>query len=158
MGCKTVNFPPQQLPFSKKNKKWRKAVLDWADSKSFFNYNLVRNTVTHKKINYDLYHGKLHMSDLELILNPENLQAGFISEKIQHYPIMNSKLNVLIGEESKRVFDFRVVVTNPNAITEIENNKKQELLQRMQEWVMNTSQSEEEANPPHPHSSRTFYI
>lgn len=146
MGCKTVNFPPQQLPFSKKNKKWRKAVLDWADSKSFFNYNLVRNTVTHKKINYDLYHGKLHMSDLELILNPENLQAGFISEKIQHYPIMNSKLNVLIGEESKRVFDFRVVVTNPNAITEIENNKKQELLQRMQEWVMNTSQSEEEAN------------
>ena len=59
---------------------------------------------------------------------------------------MNSKLNVLRGEESKRVFDFKVVVTNPNAITEIENNKKQELLQKLQEWVSNTSQSEEEAN------------
>lgn len=37
---------------------------------------------------------------------------------------MNSKLNVLKGEESKRVFDFKVVVTNPTAVSEIENNKK----------------------------------
>lgn len=141
-----INLPPQQLPFSKKNKKWRKAHLDWADSKTFFNYSLVRKSVIHKKINYDLLNGKLHMSDLEMILNPEKLQAGFIPDRIQHYPIMNSKLNVLRGEESKRVFDFKVVVTNPNAITEIENNKKQELLQKLQEWVSNTSQSEEEAN------------
>ena len=141
-----INLPPQQLPFSKKNRKWRAAHLDWADSKTFFNYSLVRKSVIHKKINYDLLNGKLHMSDLELILNPENLQAGFVPEKIQHYPIMNSKLNVLRGEESKRVFDFKVVITNPNAISEIEENKKQELLQRLQEWVSNTSQSEEEAS------------
>lgn len=141
-----IQFPPQQLPFSKKNRKWRKQILDWADSKTFFNYSLVRKSVIHKKINYDLLNGKLHMSDLEMILNPEKLQAGFIPDRIQHYPIMNSKLNVLRGEESKRVFDFKVVVTNPNAITEIENNKKQELLQKLQEWVSNTSQSEEEAN------------
>lgn len=141
-----IQFPPQQLPFSKKNRKWRKQILDWADSKTFFNYSLVRKSVIHKKINYDLLNGKLHMSDLEMILNPEKIQAGFIPDRIQHYPIMNSKLNVLRGEESKRVFDFKVVVTNPNAITEIENNKKQELLQKLQEWVSNTSQSEEEAN------------
>lgn len=146
MGYEMINLPPQQLPFTKKNKAWRKKHLDWADSKTFFNYSLVRKSVIHKKINYDLLNGKLHMSDLELILNPENLQAGFIPERIQHYPIMNSKLNVLRGEESKRVFDFKVVVTNPNAITEIENNKKQELLQKLQEWVANTAQSEEEAN------------
>lgn len=141
-----INLPPQQLPFSKKNRKWRAAHLDWADSKTFFNYSLVRKSVIHKKINYDLLNGKLHMSDLEMILNPDNLQAGFIPDRIQHYPIINSKLRVLSGEESKRVFDFKVVVTNPNAITEIENNKKQELLQRLQEWVSNTAQSEEEAN------------
>ena len=146
MGYEMINLPPQQLPFSKKNKKWRKQILDWADSKTFFNYSLVRKSVIHKKINYDLFNGKLHMSDLEMILNPDNLQAGFIPDKIQHYPIMNSKLNVLRGEESKRIFDFKVVVTNPNAITEIENNKKQELLQKLQEWVSNTAQSEEEAN------------
>lgn len=146
MGYEMINLPPQQLPFSKKNKKWRKSHLDWADSKTFFNYSLVRKSVIHKKINYDLLNGKLHMSDLEMILNPDNLQAGFIPDRIQHYPIINSKLRVLSGEESKRVFDFKVVVTNPNAITEIENNKKQELLQRLQEWVSSTAQSEEEAN------------
>ena len=146
MGYEMINLPPQQLPFSKKNKAWRRKHLDWADSKTFFNYSLVRKSVIHKKINYDLLNGKLHMSDLEMILNPDNLQAGFIPDKIQHYPIINSKLRVLSGEESKRVFDFKVVVTNPNAVTDIENNKKKELLQRLQEWVSNTDQSEEEAN------------
>lgn len=141
-----INLPPQQLPFSKKNKKWRKAHLDWADSKTFFNYSLVRKSVIHKKINYDLLNGKLHMSDIELVLNPDNIKAGFIPDRIQHYPIMNSKLNVLRGEESRRVFDYRVIVTNPNAISEIENNKKEELLKNLQELIANTSKSEEEFN------------
>ena len=144
MGYEMINLPPQQLPFSKKNKAWRKKHLDWAESKTFFNYSLVRKSVIHKKISYDLLLGKLHMDDLQMVLNPDSLEAGFIPETIQHYPIMNSKLNVLRGEESKRVFDFRVVITNPNAITEIENNKKQELLARLQEMVANTAQSEEE--------------
>ena len=141
-----INLPPQQLPFNKKNKAWRKRHLDWADSKTFFNYSLVRKSVIHKKINYDLLNGKLHMTDLELVLNPENIKAGFVPDRIQHYPIMNSKLNVLRGEESKRVFDYRVVATNPNAISEIENNKKGELFQRLQQLIADTSQSEEEFN------------
>ena len=141
-----INLPPQQLPFSRKTKEWRKKHLDWADGKTFFNYNLVRKSVIHKKINYDLLNGKLHMSDLELILNPESTKSSFTPDKIPHYPIMNSKLNVLRGEESKRVFDFKVIVTNPNSISEIENNKKNELLQKVQQLIANTSQSEEEFN------------
>ena len=141
----TSGLPPQQLPFSKKNKAWRKAHLDWADSKTFFNYDLVRKSVVHKKVNYDLMDGRLHMDDLELILNPEGIRAGFIPDKIQHYPVINSKLNVLRGEESKRVFDYKVVVTNPTAISEIEDAKKREVLQRLQQWVSQMSQSEDEA-------------
>ena len=141
-----LKLPPQQLPLSKKTTKWRKAVVDWADSKTFFNYNPVRNSVIHKKINYDLINGKLHMQDLELVINPENQSAGFIPDKIQHYPIMNSKLYVLRGEESKRVFDYRVIVTNPNSISEIENTKKEELFERLQQLISNTAQSEEEFN------------
>ena len=141
-----VQFPPQQLPFSRKNKAWRKKHLDWANSRTFFNYSLVRKSVIHKKINYDLLNGKLHMNDLMLVINPDNIDAGFIPDNIQHYPIMNSKLNVLRGEESKRVFDYRVVVTNPNAVSEIENNKKNELLQRLQQLLADSSQSEEEFN------------
>ena len=141
-----INLPPQQLPFHRKTKKWRKQIVDWADSKTFFNYSPVRNSVIHKKINYDLLNGKLHMQDFEMVINPENQSAGFIPDKIQHYPIMNSKLNVLRGEESKRVFDFRVIITNPNSISEIENAKKEELLQRLQQMMANSAQSEEEFN------------
>ena len=146
MGYEKVMLPPQQLAFNRKNKAWRKKHLDWATSNTFFNYSSVRKSVVHKKINYDLLLGKLHMDDLQSILNPDNIDAGFISEDIQHYPIMNSKLEVLRGEESKRVFDYKVVVTNPNAITEIENHKKEELMTRLQQMVADTSQSEEEFN------------
>ena len=59
---------------------------------------------------------------------------------------MNTKLEVLIGEESKRIFDYRVVVTNPNAISEIEKNKKNALLQSLQQIIEDTSQSEDEFN------------
>lgn len=140
------NFPAQQKTFTSKGKDWRKKCVNWADSRTFFNYSLVRKTVIHKKINYDLINGKVHMSDMEVILNPDSLKAGYIPDKIQHYPIINSKLNVLRGEESKRVFDFRVVVTNPTAISDKENRKKEELLQRLQDIIQNSSESEEEYN------------
>lgn len=141
-----LNFPQQMLPISKKTKEWRKSCLLWANQKTFFNYSLVRKSVIHKKINYDLLNGRLHMSDLELVLNPDQIKAGYIPDRIQHYPIMNSKLNVLRGEEAKRVFDYRVIVTNPNAISEIEDNKKNELLQRLQEAISDTNLSEDEFN------------
>lgn len=141
-----LNFPKQMLPLSQKTKEWRKSCLLWANQKTFFNYSLVRKSVIHKKINYDLLNGRLHMSDMQLVLNPEHIDAPYIPDRIQHYPIMNSKLNVLRGEEAKRVFDFKVIVTNPNAISEIEENKKKELLQRLQEIITDSSLSEEEYN------------
>ena len=141
-----VNFPRQQLPFKAKSKAWRVKCVDWGDSKTFFNYSPVRKSVIHKKINYDLVNGKLHMEDMQAVINPENLKVGYIPDRIFHYPIINSKLNVLRGEESKRVFDYRVVVTNPNAISEIEENKKQALLQDLQQLIADTSLSEDEFN------------
>lgn len=141
-----IQFPAQQLPISKKGKAWRKQCVDWGDSKTFVNYSLVRKSVIHKKINYDLVNGVLHMSDLEIILNPEHFKAGYIPDKIQHYPILNSKLNVLKGEESKRPFNFRVVVTNPNSISEIEEEKNKEISATIQQWIQDSQKSEEEAS------------
>ena len=81
----TVNtFPPQRISYSAKNKTWRRKCVDWADTKSFNNYSPVRKSILHKKINYDLVAGKLHMSDLEMIINPDNLEASFVPEKLQH--------------------------------------------------------------------------
>ena len=139
-----VQFPAQQLPMTRKGKKWRKQCVDFADSKLHFNYAAVRHNILHQKINYDLIAGKLHMDDLALICNPDGLKAGFIPDKIQHYAIMNKKLNVLKGEEINRIFDYRVMVTNPNAISEIENNKKEAMYQALQELVQSQVESEDQ--------------
>lgn len=146
MSSQNINFPEQTLPYRRKTKEWRKRHLEWANSKTFFNYSLVRKSVIHKKINYDLLNGILHMSDIEVILNPNAVQATYIPEKIQHYPIMLSKLNVLRGEELRRVFDIKVIITNPNSISEIEETKKKVLTQDLQDAIKNSSSSEDEYN------------
>ena len=141
---KVDGFPSQRMRFSSKSKEWRKKCVDWADSRSFMYSELVRKTVYSKKINYDLLRGILHMSDLELIINPDNIHAGYIPERIQHYPIMNSKLNVLKGEEAARGFNYRVIVTNPTSISEIERTKQQEIFARLQQLIADNSMSEED--------------
>ena len=139
-------LPPQQLSFSKKNKVWRKKCVDFGDDHSLMHYHLARKSVRAMNINYDLLHGKVHMSDLKLLVNPFDIDASFIPDQIQHYPVINRKLEVLMGEESKRLFDFRVIVTNPNAISEMEEEKNKLVNQKLQEMLMDTSQSEEEFN------------
>jgi hypothetical protein len=86
------------------------------------------------------------MDDLAIVLNPDNNVYEPTPEKIPHYPIILSKLNVLRGEEYKRRFDFRAVITNPNAISEIEENKKAEVTELLRNIIENTSASEEEFN------------
>lgn len=139
-----VNFPKQALSYKSKTKTWRKNCVQWANDKTYFNMSLVRNSVRHKMININLLNGKLNMEDLSLIVNPSKLQANFIPDKIQHYPIMNGKLNLLQGEEIGRGFNYRVIVTNPNSVSAIEEAKRQEVLEAVQLEIQNQSQSEEE--------------
>ena len=137
-------FPPQQLPFRKKTKEWRRKCVQFGDNHSLLHYNVAVKSVNAMQINYDLLEGKLHMEDLKMLLNPYDLNASFIPDNVQHYSIMNSKLNVLRGEESERYFDFRAVITNPTAISEMEREKNELANQRLQQILMDTSQSEEE--------------
>ena len=145
MAYNTIaGFPPQQLSFSRKNKKWRKACVDAGDNCSPFNNTLARMTVDAMEVNYDLMHGKLHMDELKMLVNPFGIDASFIPDDIQHYPIMNSKIEVLKGEESKRLFDYRAIVTNPNAISEMEEEKNKLVNAKLQQLLMDTSVSEED--------------
>jgi len=141
-----VDIPQQRLPFSSKTKKWRKQHLDWADDKSLLNYSPVRKSVQQKKINYDLVNGTIYMDDLEYMLNPDRIRSEYIPDKIQHYPIINASLNVLRGEEIARVFDYQVVITNPDAVSDIERNKRDQVLAALQAEVQNTSQDENSYN------------
>jgi hypothetical protein len=137
-------FPTQQLSFKRKNNKWRVECVDFGDLHSLLHNQVARKSFLNMNINYDLLYGKLHMEDLKKLLNPYHLEASFIPDEIQHYPIMNSKLEVLKGEESKRLFDYKLVITNPNAISEAEETKNQLVNEKLQELIADESLSEED--------------
>lgn len=138
-------FPRQQLSSKQKVPKWGRDCVDFADAKgSILNYSHIRNSVRHKRINYDLVNMKLHMSDIAYVLNPNKLKATFVADTLQHYPTINAYLELLRGEAISRPFDWHIVVTNPNAITDIENQKKEAILQSIQSLIENQSVSDED--------------
>lgn len=128
----THTFPQQKLSFSRKNKKWRQSVVDWADKKSYIWNEGVRKSYYNKKINYDLWNGIVHTQDMRYYLNPYNHQSESIPDNIQHYSIINDLLGVLIGEEYNKKFDFFVRVSNMDAISSKEDKIKEMIMQRMQ--------------------------
>ena len=140
------NFPIQKLSFNKKNTEWRTEHLEWTSNQVYFYDNSLRKSFIRKKINYNLINGVIDLTDMSMILNPDNVDASYVPENIQHYQIMNSKLNVLRGEESKRRFDWRLIVTNPNAISEIEENKKAELFKSLQSSLQAEYKDEDSFN------------
>lgn len=140
------SFPEQCISLKSKTRKWRMRHLDWATNLSNSHAEAIRQTTRHKMINNDLTLGKIHMDDLQLILNPDGIEAGYIPDKIQHYPIINSKLNILLGEERRRPFNYHAVVTNPEAVSEIEKTKKNLIFQELQQLIQDTSMDENDYN------------
>lgn len=142
----THQFPAQQLPYKQKGKTWRKQCVDFACNHTFLVSGANRKSTANKQINYNLLNGIVDMHDMQVILNPTGLQDNLVPNAIQHYPIINSKLNILRGEESKRLFDYKAIVTDPNSISEASNEKKALLLQDLQQLIQNTAISEEQAS------------
>ena len=140
MAYGVFSFPAQQKPYKSKGDKWRKQCVDWGCDKSGGQSEAARGSVRRMEINYDLVNGRIHVGDFVKVLQPERFNIGFIPDDIQHYPIINPKLNLLIGEESKRVFEMRVVVTNPNAVSDIERMKSKALKERYVAFVKGAQQ------------------
>jgi hypothetical protein len=139
------NFPEQRISYKRKTQEWGKQCVDWADNRSYYKYSPVMTDINNMKKNYDLVNGIIHKEDILPLINPDNLEGNFYPEKIKHHPIINSKLRALQGEESGRVFDHRVVITNPNALSELEEIKKQQIQARLYQIVMDKSKTEEQA-------------
>lgn len=137
-------FPCQTLPYKQKGEAWRKKCVDWGANRTYFNYSPVRMDAVRMKINYDLVNGIIHMEDVAKVLNPGDISTAFVPDKIQHYPIINSKLNTLRGEEAARVFDWKAIVTNPFSVSQIEEEKKQQFFQSIQQ-IVETPMEQEQA-------------
>jgi hypothetical protein len=131
----TKNFPKQKLSFKQKGKKWRKSHLDWADDNSYLNNSAVRKKLKNKRINLNLYNGKVDVNDMKLILNPGGMEQFFVPDAIQHYPIITPRVNVLVGEEKRRKFDWSVQIINPDTLSKIKEDKKRMVDQKIMEML-----------------------
>ena len=140
---KVKNFPSQKLSFKNKGKQWRRDHLDWADNNSYLNNSAVRRKLKNKKINLNLYNGKIDVSDMKLILNPGGLEKFFVPDAIQHYPIITPRVNVLVGEEKRRKFDWSVQIVNPDTISKIKEDKKKLIDAKLMEMLQSDVSDEE---------------
>lgn len=138
-----LTLPPQRLSYSKKTKSWRKDNVDHADKHSFYHNESVRKSLKNKVVNLNLYNGVVDIRDLQDVVNPYQMDASFIPDNIPHHPILVPKVDLLVGEEIKRRFDWKVVVTNANAITKKEEDKKAMLTQKLTEFIQANYTDEE---------------
>ena len=138
-----LTTPPQRLAYSKKNKEWRIDNIDNADKHSFYHNESIRKTIKNKVINLNLYNGIVDVRDLTDVINPFHMDASFIPDNIPHHPIMVPKIDLLVGEEIKRRFDWKVIVTNQDAISRKEEDKKAVLFQRLSEYLQSNYKEEE---------------
>ena len=143
--CAVISkLPRQKLNYTQKNKAWRKDNIDHADKFSFYNNEKVRQTLRNRIINLNLYNGITSPHDMLSTLNPQGIDAEFISKKIQHHPIMVPKIDVLVGEEINRPFDWFFTVSNPDAIS----RKEEDISKMLKEQLVSILQrnlSEEDA-------------
>lgn len=137
-------FPSQKKSLASKGTKWRKQCVDYFDNTiDIFGEN-IRKSRENKHINYQLYNGIINIKDLEKVCNPGKMQLENSNiSNIQHYPIMVPRIDVLLGEEEKRRYDFRAVVVNPNAVSQKEIQLKNILNDRIKELIQSNYSEKE---------------
>ena len=142
-GMKNVQQPRQRLAYKQKNKEWRKDNLDFADNHSFYHNTEVRQTLKNKIINLNLANGIVDIRDLTNVVNPSQIDASYVPDNIPHHPIVVPKIDLLVGEEIKRRFDWWAVVINPDAISKKEEGKKEYLMQRLTQMLEENYEDDE---------------
>jgi hypothetical protein len=140
----SINFPAQKRSFSAKTEKWAKQCIDAAEDMAIFNDNGLRQTYKNKLVNYRLASGILDEDDVKRTVDPFDLGGKTFPAKMQNYPIVMPKIDVLIGEERKRRDNFKVFTVNEDAITEKENEMKKQVFEVIGS-LLASDMSEEEA-------------
>ena len=129
------NMPIQKLPLSKKTEEWRKDCIDYFIGISGFTSNESIPDEEEMQSYYDLYNGIYNEKDLKYVTNPFNQDDGFPATA-QDYNIIRPKIDLLLGEETKRPFNFKVCRTSDIAAGEMQDKAKQMLLDYVQAAIM----------------------
>ena len=138
-------FPAQKVPMSKKTKEWKENCVDYiiGHSASSRNGN-GRSREEEMQTYYDLYNSIYNEKDLKYVTNPFKQDDGFPATA-QDYNIIKPKIDLLLGEETKRPFNFRVVRTSDIATSNLQDKAKQLLIDYVQASIMSKLGPEEQA-------------
>ena len=139
-----TNFPQQKLTLSKKNKQWREDCVDYIIGEG----NIVlggQHETYHGELQtyYDLYNSIFNEADFKKITNPFKVEDGFPATP-QDFNIIRPKIDLLIGEETKRPMNFRVVRTSQEATNDLQEKEKQMLIDYMMAAMMGQMGPEEQ--------------
>ena len=129
-NIKKTTFPAQQLPLSRKSKQWREECVDAVIGRA----NSFANERSRMKINYDLYNGIFNEADLKYVTNPFKVDDSFPAA-LQNFNIIRPKINLLLGEESKRPNNILVYQTNNEAGSKSKDKLNQMILDALLEDV-----------------------
>lgn len=137
-------FPRQKLPLSKKGKKWQEDCVNYIIGEG--NVTSGGNSTSYYgelQTYYNLYNSIFDEKDFKSITNPFKVEDGFPATP-HDFNIIRPKVDLLIGEETKRPLNFRVIRTSQEATSEMQEKEKQMILQYI-EAAITARMSPEEA-------------
>lgn len=141
----TKSFPAQKLPMSKKTQAWKEACVDYVvgAGDSGFGGN-GRSRSDEMQTYYDLYNSIYNEKDLKYVTNPFKQDDGFPA-MAQDYNIIKPYVDQLLGEETKRPFNFHPQRTSDIAASEMQEKAKEMLMDYVQATIASKLSPEQAA-------------
>lgn len=141
----TKSFPAQKLPMSKKTQSWKEACVDYVvgAGDSGFGGN-GRSRSDEMQTYYDLYNSIYNEKDLKYVTNPFKQDDGFPATA-QDYNIIKPYVDQLLGEETKRPFNFYPQRTSDIAASELQEKAKEMLMDYIQATIASKLSPEQAA-------------
>lgn len=141
----TKSFPAQKLPMSKKTQAWKEACVDYVvgAGDSGFGGN-GRSRSDEMQTYYDLYNSIYNEKDLKYVTNPFKQDDGFPA-MAQDYNIIKPYVDQLLGEETKRPFNFHPQRTSDIAASELQEKAKEMLTDYIQATIASKLSPEQAA-------------
>lgn len=131
-----ATFPQQKLPLSKKNEDWQHSCVNYIIGEGNIVSGGRQNTQFGElQTYYNLYNSIFDEKDFKRITNPFKVDDGFPATP-QDFNIIRPKIDLLIGEETKRPMNFRVVRTSQEAVSDLMDKEKEMLMQYMMSAIM----------------------
>lgn len=125
-------MPAQKLPNSKKGKSWGEACVNAISGMSSGRSTNGRSSHERKKSNYDLVNSIVNEKDYKYVLDPfdqGDSDLGVQPARLRDINLVTNKVKLLQGEELQRPFNFQVIATNGEAVSEKEVMKRDLLTQ-----------------------------